>query len=393
MNTDDFYPINHNPCFTRFIQCTSYAIGHYGYQFDLKVTPSSLDILNQIQRDRVVFMPNHCCLGDGVAMFALSAYCGETFNYLVSYENFKGLLAKFLQNTGCYSIKRGLADRKSIAYTLKLLRKPAARLVVFAEGGCSFQNDTVMPFRSGGVQLSFQAMNQLVKEEANIPNFYLVPVSLKYRYKKPMDQAIDQTLSDLEQHLQLKSDDKSFCDRLYQISNQILLNLEQQYGLDLPENRTLDWNQRLNNLKQYLIQKCETELGITSYPNLPLRERTYKVQAVLATTEEITPETYDLFNKATFTLLNFDAIYDGYVTELPTPERFLDVLIRFEREIYQIEQPKYKGIREAWLQIGQPLNLKDYFEAYQENKTQTIEMITEEMRDRVQQNLDSLIIK
>lgn len=87
-------------------------------------------------------------------MFLLSARLGEVFHYLVAHEAFQGLQGRLLTTRlGAYSIRRGLGDRRSVAQTLELLMQPACRLVVFPEGGCSFQNDTVMPFR-GGVDLS-----------------------------------------------------------------------------------------------------------------------------------------------------------------------------------------------------------------------------------------------
>ena len=89
-------------------------------------------------------------------------------------------------------------------------------------------------------------------------------------------------------------------------------------------------------------------------------------------------------------LLNFDAIYDGYVAAAPTPERFLDTLTRLEREVFNIERPRPKGHRQAVVQVGDPVNLKEHFSSYKQDKEETIKALTLQMQQAVQDNLDLL---
>ena len=143
---------------------------------------------------------------DGISLFALSARLGQLFHYVVAYESFKGLLGWFIQRLGCYSIRRGLGDRASISQTISLLKTPQCRLVIFPEGGCSYQNDTIMPFRSGAIQLPMSVLAQLAKKADSpeqIPDLYLVPLTLKYRYLQPMRRVIKTTLDRLETQLQI----------------------------------------------------------------------------------------------------------------------------------------------------------------------------------------------
>lgn len=89
-------------------------------------------------------------------------------------------------------------------------------------------------------------------------------------------------------------------------------------------------------------------------------------------------------------VLNFDAIYDGYVAERPTPERFLDTLIRLERSVFEIDQPVTKGHRQAFLRIGQPVNLRHYRDDYQRDRSATVQRLTHQFQQTVQRNLDML---
>ncbi len=388
-----FYPPKLNPLFTRICQSISYPIAYCVYQLELAIAPADLERLKAIEDERIIYLPNHPTLDDGVVLFLLSTRLGQLFHYIVAYEAFKGLQRHFLQRIGAYSIRRGLGDRSSIVQTLKLLQQPASRLVIFPEGGCSYQNDTVMPFRSGAVELALKAMNRLVQHDTIVPNFYLVPVSLKYRYTSSMNSVIEKTLSRLEEALDLNPVVPDFYKRLRVIAEQVLVNLEREYGIENNLTTGKDWNQRIEQLKNLVLEQCEHKLNLTPAAQLPMRERVYKIQSILESRSEQLSEDeeiYDALYQTTVRLLNFNAIYDGYVASDPTPERFMDTLIRFEREVFHIEHPRPKGHRKAHLSIGEPINLKDYFDRYKQNREATIENLTEQLQQTVQNNLDLL---
>ncbi|MGK7951938.1 MAG: 1-acyl-sn-glycerol-3-phosphate acyltransferase [Xenococcaceae cyanobacterium] len=386
-----FYPPKLNPVFTRLVQSISYVSAYYAYKVELEVAAEDIAKIKAIEDNRIVYLPNHPTLDDGVVLFMLSARLGQLFHYIVAKEAFKGWMGKFLQLIGAYSIKRGLGDRASISQTLELLQQPKSRLVIFPEGGCSYKNDTVMPFRSGAIQLPFSAMSQLVKKEGNIPDLYLVPVSIKYRYTKPMNWVIEKSLTRLEEALNIKANTTEFYPRLRAIAKQILINIEAEYGLKRIKG---DWNQRIEQLKDRILHECERQLKLTPKEHIPARERVYKIQSIIdSENKELTKkqeQTYETLYRSAFRLLNFDAIYDGYVAENPTQERFLDTLTTLEREVFQIEHPSTKGRRKAFIALGEPINLKDYFAAYQEDKTTTVENLIGKIQQTVQKNVDLL---
>jgi hypothetical protein len=222
-----------------------------------------------------------------------------------------------------------------------------------------------------------------------VPDFYVVPLSLKYRYQQPMHRVIESTLSRLESQLALpvapNADDYQ---RLRQVAHEVIVRMETEASL--PQADNLDWNQRIDRLKKVFIQACEAALNIEPALNLPLRERVYKVQALLeqipleqTSVQQILPALY--WN--TIRLLNFDAIYDGYVAESPTAERFLDTLTRLEREVFHIEHAQPKAPRKACFHIGEPINLKDYLADYQRDRSGTIDRLSEQIRQIMQRNL------
>ncbi|MEM7795333.1 MAG: 1-acyl-sn-glycerol-3-phosphate acyltransferase [Cyanobacteria bacterium P01_C01_bin.118] len=382
--TQLFFPPKQQPLLIRLVQSVSYGVLQSLYRCGLIVSDDDVAKLRAIDGARIVYVCNHPTMEDGMVLFGLAARVGQLWHYIVARESFQGLQGKFLQWMGCYSIRRGLGDRASIAQTLSLLKQPQARVVIFPEGGCSYQNDTVMAFRSGAIQMPLQVMAQLAKKAPDT-DLYVVPISLKYRYTQPMTAVIEQTLQGLEQALRIvPSKGQDFYGRLIEIASLVLTRIETEYGLSATPDQ--DWNQRIDRLRNHVITQCEQQLDLP--PNgAPIRERVYKIQALLEAEEPKTIAEDDALYWTTVRLLNFDAIYDGYVAADPTPERFLDTLMRLEREVYQKEHIRPKAHRQAIFRVGEPINLKDYVADLRQDKAGTVERLTEQLRQVVQANL------
>ncbi|MEO0867225.1 MAG: 1-acyl-sn-glycerol-3-phosphate acyltransferase [Cyanobacteria bacterium J06642_11] len=381
--TPSFFPPTPQPLLIRLVQSVSYLVLQRLYRCGLVVAEDDIAKLRAIDDARVVYVCNHPTMEDGMVLFGLAARVGQLWHYIVAHESFRGLQGKFLQWMGCYSIRRGLGDRASIAQTLRLLKEPQARVVIFPEGGCSYQNDTVMPFRSGAIQMPLQVMTQLAKQDPTI-DLYVVPISLKYRYTQPMQSTIEQTLQGLEQQLGLVFQEPSFYPRLLAIAATVLDRIETEFGL--PPSPELDWNQRIDRLRHYVVSHCEQKLDLAANAG-PLRERVYRIQALLEAEEPKTVAEGDALYWTTVRLLNFDAIYDGYVAADPTPERFLDTLMRLEREVYQMKSIQPKAHRQAIFRVGTPINLKHYVADFRNNKATTVDQLTQQLHTIVQANL------
>lgn len=418
ISPQDFYPQKLTPWIVRTVQVCAPFLARWIYWVEIRVDPEQLAHLKHLDGDRVLLLPNHPTFHDPIIMFLLSAKLKRAFYYMAAYETFDNpgtmflisagfkplhylaqskrftqVLRWMLQHLGMYSIRRGLADRASIAQTLTLLTEPACHLVIFPEGGCSFQNDTVMPFRVGAVQMAFQALNRFAKKNEAIPDLYAIPISIKYRYTGNMESVIEQTLRRLERELNLASDSShSPYDRLRAIAERVLTRIEQDYDRALPNQGSETLNDRIQALRLHVIESCEQQLALTPPPGEFIRERVYKIQHMLNTQADSLDQSLlwslDLVEKAMTRLLNFDAIYDGYVAANPTPERFLDTLIRLEREVFDIDQPPPKGYRIATVYLGKSINLKDLVSDYQGDRSTTVDNITSCIHQTVQANLN-----
>ncbi|MGD1919394.1 MAG: lysophospholipid acyltransferase family protein [Pleurocapsa sp.] len=388
MSETKFLPPKRNALFTRLVQSIFYLVMYFAYQIKLEVSDRDIGILKEIDDKRVVYLPNHSNLDDGLVMFLFSARLGQLFHYIVAYEAFNGFIGRLMQLVGAYSIRRGVGDRSSIIQTLKILQQPQCKLVIFPEGGCSYQNDTVMPFRTGGIELAFKAISKLKNQTNTSSDLYFVPVSIKYFYHGKTNLQIDKALRELEAALSLQSTDKNFYQRLRQVSEKVLTDLETEYQIESKVKS--DWNQRIAKLKQHLLNYCEDKLNIDSATQLPNRERVYKIQSILADLSQSEPESainLRHIKLTTVRLLNFDAIYDGYVADEPTSERFFATLDRLEREVFKIDRPKSRGLRKARIKVGMPINAEQYWQNSKCDAQKTIKDLTEAIQQKVQANL------
>lgn len=392
----EFYPPLLNPWLVRLIQWLSPLIARWFYKLSLSISPKSRASLEDFKDKRVLLISNHPTFDDPVVIFRLSARMRTFFYYLADAALFKKPLGPLLRRLGTYSILRGLPDRQSIKQTLSILTQPQCRLVVFPEGGCSFQNDVVSPFRTGAIQIAFQAMQKLAKGGQPIPDLYVVPLAIKYRYTGDTEKAVKRSLQRLESHLGI-TPGESIYQRLRTIGETVLQRCEREYGIAEPETPEID--RRIAHIKTNLLNTLEPMFSITGMERFPVRERVYRLQHTLnrLQVEEDAPTswkdstgqvwTLEFVNKSLWRVLNFDAIYDGYVAEYPSPERYLDTLSRLEREVLEQDQLPPKGHREAIVFIDRPLNLKDFYEAYKRDRSAAVEEVTQKLRYTIQQNL------
>jgi len=249
-----------------------------------------------------------------------------------------------------------------------------------------------MPFRPGAVQLAMQAMQRQVKQGTPVEaleDLYAVPIALKYRYQGDMAPAIEQTLKQLEKALWVFPSSTDWYERLLVIGEQVLLGFERDYGLPIAVTLRRQRHDRIQQVKDHILNYCEQTLKLSPNAHEPLRERVYRIQRSLeAQAGVLDLRTHEAIARAAAQLLNFNALSDGYVAANPTPERFLDTLTRLERAVFGIDQPPPKGDRTVILRVGEPVNLKQHLDHYTQDRAKTVEMLTDKLRSTVQASLD-----
>ena len=347
-----------------------------------------------------VLVPNHAAHADPAVMFLLSKRLSQPYYYMTARETFDtghfgSIRSFFLQRLGAYSVVRGTADRNAFRTTRQLLSEGKWPLVIFAEGEISRQNDTVMRFERGITQLCFWALDDMKKAGISKP-LYVVPLGIKYRYTQEMWPAIDTAITELERNILPPPARTPLAryERLRRIGIAILSTLADEYQFKVDPTVSLD--AQIQGLKEQILLHAEQIMGIHSDADVLTRVRALKNlvdSEVYRDIDQMTEyerkiheellQKFQQFYPDLERLINFIAISDGYVAEERSPERFLDVIVRLEREVFG--ESKKRGPRVAYVHVGEPKNLLASYDTYKTQKRETVEQITLELETAVQQ--------
>lgn len=365
----------------------------------LDVDAESLARLQAIQGHSAVLAPNHPAHEDPVVMFLLSKRLSRPFYYMAAREVFdQGRLGAvrccLLQRVGAYSVVRGTVDRDAFRTTRQLLSRGDWPIVIFGEGEISRQNDTVMRFERGIVQLCFWALDDMEKADAGRP-LYAVPVGIRYHYPRDMWDSIDAALTRLERHI-LPAAERTPAeryDRLRRIGVAVFRTLAAEYQYEVDESVALEAH--IERLKDAILARAEGIMGLRKGTDILGRTRALKnlVDAqVHQDTDQMTEyegrihgeqlRKIQQFHPDLERLINFISITDGYVAEEPSPERFLDVILRLEREVFG--KSEMRGPRVASVRVGEPIDLRERYDSYRARKRETVEEVTDELETAVQ---------
>ena len=365
----------------------------------LDIDAESIARLKMTNGHPTVLAPNHAAHADPAVMFLLSKQLSQQYYYMTARETFGngkfgGLRSFLLQRFGAFSIVRGTADRNAFRTTRELLSEGNSSLVIFAEGEISRQNDTVMRFERGIIQLCFWALDDMAKAEIDKP-LYVVPIGIKYHYPQDMWDDIDAALTELEAHILPPTERTPIerYERLRRIGVAIFKTLAAEYQYKVDETVPLDVH--IEKLKAQILSHAEKIMGIQSDADVLTRVRALKnlvdaevyrdIEQMTEYEQKIHEESLQKFQQFypdLERLINFIAISDGYVAEERSPERFLEVIVRLEREVFGTS--KMRGPRVATLRVGEPKNLRECYDTYKAEKRETVEQITLEVETAVQ---------
>jgi len=357
------------------------------FKLEVQVPPDDLIKLRELGDNRSILLPNHPTPHDWLCMFQLSSRLGTPFHYMTAHEQMVGLRRHWLPLFGAYSVRRGgCGDRRSVAESLKLLDGPRCRLVLFAEGRCSFNSTGVIGFKNGAVKIGFRYLMAAARTQTQVPNLLLVPITLRYQYLEPIDASLEKGIVALERHLGTSATG-TLSARLANLARQFVASL----GAHL-DTTPGAWSDQIGRLCDTILGASEARLGIAVPPRRGIDNRACNIRQVLAL------EGYD--HGVTDEAKYRDAYYPtllalvletltGYPLdgEMTTSQR-ADLLWLLERAVYRIPDPAPRGRRRVTIRAGDCVNLKDRLAEFQADRHGATRRIVSEIQASVRHNLD-----
>ena len=180
---------------------------------------------------------------------------------------------------------------------------------------------------------------------------------------------------------------------LRRIGVAVFRTLASEYQYEIDETVALDVH--IERLKDAILSRAEGILDIQTEADILTRTRALKnmVDAqVYREVEQMTEyerkiheeqlQKFQQFYPDLERMINFISITDGYVAEEPSQERFLDVILRLEREVFG--RSEMRGPRVASVRVGEPENLRECYDTYRAQRRETVEQITHELETSVQ---------
>lgn len=360
-----------------------------------------LEILKTIPKNSgLILAANHSDEMDPRVCIELARRSHLRFTYMINAEAFEewhGLYGWLLQRLGDFSIERGGDDQTARRYAVDIVKKGHGALVIFPEGEISYLNDLVQPFKTGAVHLGLQAITETRKTDPSW-TAYLLPVAIKYRYRKPIELILNKRILAIEKRLLIHASFFTFQERIIRMMAKILKRQELISHTKTVSEQLTRLKEQVRLVQAALISKIETK-----YPQLQVDPRAQPVdraQKIIFFLREqllrkkiLSPETrIQLKNniKDLKESIQMAGWQPPYIDLAPSEERLAETVMKLEREVFKLKTPHPLGNRNAFVRIGPPLDLGRYVELYRKDPSTLSHQITEELRDSIQSLIEKM---
>ncbi|MGD0336856.1 MAG: 1-acyl-sn-glycerol-3-phosphate acyltransferase [Candidatus Omnitrophota bacterium] len=361
----------------------------------LRIDSGDLEILKTIPKNSgLILTANHSDGMDPRICIELSRRAHRRFTYMINAEAFEqwhGLYGWLLQRLGDFSVERGGGDQAARRYAISVVKKGNDALVMFPEGEISYLNDLVQPFKTGAVHIGLQAITE-TRETNSSWTAYLLPVAIKYYYRKPIGLILDKKIRAIEKRLLIRTSFFTFQERIISIMARILKRQELISRTQMASEQLARLKEQIREAQTAILSKIETK-----YPQFQIDPKAQLIdrvqQIIFFLREQLSRK--KLFSHETRIQLQKD-INDlketiqmagwqpQYVDLTPSQERLAETVMKLEREVFKIKNIHPLGNRDCLVRIGHPLDLNRYVEPYQKDPSTLAHQIAEELRKKIQ---------
>ncbi|MCA9064925.1 MAG: 1-acyl-sn-glycerol-3-phosphate acyltransferase [Planctomycetaceae bacterium] len=206
----------------------------------------------------IILCPNHCRLSDPMLMGLL---CRETPCHvytMASWHVFKQNPTEsfIVRRLGGFSVYREGMDRQALDTSIEIVTSAERPLIIFPEGAVSRGNDRLLPFMDGVSFIARMAAKKRarIRDDARV---VVLPVAVRYRLLRSVDEAVHPVLERLEQRTFWKTQQHRTLRERISLLAQALLAAREIECLGQPQSGRL--TDRVQQLIDIVLQPQERE--------------------------------------------------------------------------------------------------------------------------------------
>ncbi|MFZ5801599.1 MAG: lysophospholipid acyltransferase family protein [Candidatus Omnitrophota bacterium] len=357
-----------------------------------------LENLGRIPQDAgLIIASNHADEMDIKVCMEISKRSGRRFLYMINaeaFEEYLGWAGWWLRRLGGFSVERGGTDVRAKDYSVDVVKSGRDALVIFPEGEIHYLNDAVQPFKSGIVHIGMEALTEMRQTDPQW-QVYILPVSLKYRYRDPVAHELDKRIQKMERTLFQKISHATFQERLLRLWAKRLRREDLLQKKDATSASFDALKEAIHQTRRSILARIESKYPAEGLsPPKQLKDRAQKL--IFHLRERLSQKKF--FSKETAKLLREDleelkrvVHMEGwqprYVDLHPSDERLAESVMKLERELYGTKRPKPLANRMVAVRIGEPILLGDFASAYAQDARRTAQELTDLLRQKIQEQV------
>tara|TARA_B100002052_G_scaffold272278_1_gene273809 strand:- start:815 stop:2149 length:1335 start_codon:yes stop_codon:yes gene_type:complete len=304
-----------------------------------------------------------------------------------------------LQRSGGIAIHRGRLDRPALSQARQVLAMGRHALVIAPEGATNNLSGEMAPLEPGAAQLAFWAVEDMAKAK-DARALHLVPIGIRYSWRRPNWSALDTRLRALERHLGVDDiENQAVVDRrerLLGIGAVLIDALERLERLKPTAGQPLI--DRIETYRLHGLQKAENHFGLKASGTLQERcrrieqaawDRIYREN--LAQLPPLERSLADWEAREANLQLNrmrlvehFTCVSGHYVSDQPDFDRFAEMVLIVEEAIGWIEDNPWKGEpslgpQRVELSMGTSIAVDQRLRDYQHNRRKAVQQLTDDL--------------
>jgi len=408
-----FIPAKNNP-FLHWLVDSVYWIALKAVQNidEIVISPQDLEILKSMKQERMLFFSNHPTTAEPPVTYHISNLMGTRFRYMASRQVFDwdfGMTGRLLSNLGAFSIIAGINDRDSLKTARSTLAAPEGKLVLYPEGEpTSGENDNLMPFQQGVVQIAIWAYEDAIKEDPKA-DVKILPAFMKYVFNDPpevMQKHLTERIHKLEKRFDIDPGNKNLLRRFLTVGRYLLQHAESAYNVSVKDEKDFDY--RVGRVRHAILDNVADKLQISDYKKdqdaiMKLRQLIAILEMVGVKYEDpklpkISDEQLSWAKGEIEKAFDFVAIKKDYLISYPSAERFYEWLLRFESYTYNKKPRMLGGVppsktRKAYVYLSKPISIAANYSSNKQERKGLAEKLLKDLRANMQSMLDESLKK